>query len=96
MHSGFECTLSLCTWLSDSSFCARDCCGCLQLCGGGYVLDLQLPGGPAHVVLLSLLALLSNLRERASTLLTPTETGSAKVLLRLPVQVRHGSLACFV
>lgn len=62
----------------------------MQLCGGGYVLDLQLPGGPPYVVLLGLLMLLANLRER-STLLTPTDSGSAKVLLRLPVQV---SQAC--
>lgn len=58
------------------------------------MLDLQLPGGPSHVVLLSLLALLANLREHASTLLTPTDTGSDKVLLRLPVQVRQGRLVC--
>jgi hypothetical protein len=65
-----------------------------QLCGGGYVLDLQLPGGPPHVVLLSLLVLLTNLRERSSTLLTPTDSGSAKVLLRLPVQVRQTLDSC--
>lgn len=63
----------------------------LQVCGAGYVLDLQLPGGSAHVVLLSLLLLLANLKEQAATLLGPADSGSAKVLLRLPVQVRRGT-----
>jgi hypothetical protein len=61
----------------------------VQVCGAGYVLDLQLPGGSAHVVLLSLLLLLANLKEQAATFLAPADSGSAKVLLRLPVQVGH-------
>lgn len=52
------------------------------------MLDLKLPGGAPHVVLLSLLLLLADLREQAGTLLTPADNNSAKVLLRLPVQVR--------
>lgn len=63
----------------------------LQVCGAGYVLDLQLPSGSAHVVLLSLLLLLANLKEQAATLLGPADSGSAKVLLRLPVQVRRST-----
>lgn len=63
----------------------------VQVCGEGYVLDLKLPGGAPHVVLLSLLLLLADLREQAGTLLTPADNNSAKVLLRLPVQVRCGS-----
>lgn len=66
----------------------------MQLCGGGYVLDLQLPGGPPHVVLLGLLVLLANLRDSSGTLLTPTDSGSAKVLLRLPVQVSQPCASC--
>lgn len=60
-----------------------------QVCGEGYVLDLQLPGGSPHVVLLSLLLLLVQLRDAATTLLTPADNGSAKVLLRLPASVGH-------
>jgi hypothetical protein len=52
------------------------------------VLDLQLPGGLPHVVLLSLLLLLVNLRDQAIALLTPADNGGAKVLLRLPAAVR--------
>lgn len=64
-------------------------CCCVQVCGEGYVLDLQLPAGSPHVALLSLLLLMVNLKEQAATLLTPVDNGSAKVLLRLPVQVRQ-------
>jgi hypothetical protein len=66
-----------------------------QVCSEGCVLALQLPGGPAHVVQLSLLGLLAQLREQAGTLLSPLIEGSgcAKVLLRLPVQV---SVECWV
>lgn len=68
---------------------------CVQVCGEGYVLDLQLPSGPPHVVMLSLLLLLAELRGQSAALLTPAANGAAKVLLRLPVQVsrtctRHG------
>ena len=71
------------------------CVFCLrQVCGEGYVLDLQLPGGPTHVVLLSLLSLMSHLRDEATSLLAPADNGSAKVLLRLPVQVGSGQVCC--
>lgn len=57
------------------------------------MLDLLLPGGPPHVMVLSLLHLVADLREKACTLLTPTQGGtSAKVLLRLAVQVGGVSL----
>lgn len=70
------------------TYCER-CC--VQVCGEGYVLDLQLLAGSPHVALLSLLLLMVNLKEQAATLLTPADNGSAKVLLRLPVQVRNSN-----
>lgn len=60
-----------------------------QPCAEGSLLDIQLPSGPPHVVLLSLLHTLRELRDQYSGLMVPPTV--AKVLLRLAVQVNEAA-----
>lgn len=50
------------------------------------MLDIQLPSGAAHVVLISLLHMLMELKEQYVNMLVPQTV--TKVLIRLGVQVR--------
>lgn len=63
------------------------------------MLDIQLPSGSAHVVLISLLHMLRELREQYSNLLVPQTISN--VLVRLGVQVSslnalHGLGPCIL
>jgi hypothetical protein len=57
----------------------------LQVCAEGLLLDLQLPAGSAHVVVVALMHALRELREQHIGLLTSSRV--AKVLLRLSTKV---------
>lgn len=58
----------------------------LQVGPTGSALDIQLPSGSPHVVLISLLHMLRDLREQYANMLVPQTV--IKVVLTLGVQVR--------
>lgn len=58
----------------------------LQVRPDGSLLDIQLPSGSAHVVLISLLHMLRELKEQYSNMMVPQAV--TKVVFSLGVQVR--------
>lgn len=78
---------------SDSNSLSAACPHLLQACAEGSLLDIQLPGGSPHVVLISLLHMLHELRYHFAAMGGAPCVG--KVLLRLGLQVRNeGGLRC--
>lgn len=73
---------------SDSNSPSAACLNPLQACAEGSLLNIQLPGGSPHVVLISLLHMLHELRYHFAAMGGAPCVG--KVLLRLGLQVRAG------